>query len=145
MYPEALLGGSVRFYGLGHPSALRLYILFEPKILIHLRARSIWTHSRLDSDQKGIKRHSSAQIAPKSFKIQDIIQKHRFLDLVWKRSGSFWATLCDKLMRKRTKTNLNTFKYKKFEEIRNLILIKWLKVPSLTAVRGNVWCFWTQK
>ena len=69
MHLEALqlLCGSERFYGLVHPSALQLYILFEPKILFHLRARSIWTHSGLDSDR--IKRHSSAQIAPKSIKI----------------------------------------------------------------------------
>ena len=138
MYPEALLCGSERFYGLGHPSGLRLYILFGPKILFHLRARSIWTHSRLDSDQKGVTRESkasSAKIAPKSIKIQSYYPKSSIFNLFGNVLGGFWATLCtfqghlDRLDVFFGPTN--AFKHIKFENIRNLTLITDLKVPSL--------------
>ena len=136
MYPEALLCGSERFYGLGHPSGLRLYILFGPKILFHLRARSIWTHSRLDSDQKGVTRESkasSAKIAPKSIKIQSYYPKSSIFNLFGNVLGGFWATLCtfqghlDRLDVFFGPTN--AFKHIKFENIRNLTLITDLKVP----------------
>ena len=139
MYPEALLCGSERFYGLGHPSGLRLYILFGPKILFHLRARSIWTHSRLDSDQKGVTRESkasSAKIAPKSIKIQSYYPKSSIFNLFGNVLGGFWATLCtfqghlDRLDVFFGPTN--AFKHIKFENIRNLTLITDLKVPSLS-------------